>query len=204
MIQYNSWNVKLSNSQINKLKSAIKNETGVVLWLSSNVTGNPDDNLMIIDRQLSKMIQSGGFLGRFLGPFLKTRLHLIKNVIKPLAKKVLIPLALTAAASAADARTKKKILCSGTTTLIISNDGMEEIIKIVKYLEDSSLLLKGVSERIQREAKEQKEGFLSVLLGTLSASLLGNILAGKGINRAEEGMTRAGYGSRFKKKLIPP
>ena len=101
--------------------------------------------------QLSKMIQSGGFLGRLLGPLLKTGLPLIKNVIKPLAKSVLIPLGLTAAASAADAGIHKKILGSGhnnTTTLIISNDEMEDIIKIVKSLEDSGLLLKGVSETI--------------------------------------------------------
>ena len=73
--------------------------------------------------QLSKMIQSGGFLGRLLGPLLKTGLPLIKNVIKPLAKSVLIPLGLTAAASAADARIHKNILGSGNmTTLIISNN----------------------------------------------------------------------------------
>ena len=69
---------------------------------------------------------------------------------------------------------------------------MEYIIKIVKFLEDSGLLLKGVSETIQNEAKEQKGGFLSMLLGTLGASLLGNILAGKGMNRAGEGFLRAG------------
>ena len=85
------------------------------------------------------MIKSGGFLGRLLGPLLKTGLLLIKNVIKPLPKSVLIPLGLTAAASAADAGIHKKILGSGnnTTTLIISNDEMEEIVKIVKSVEDS-------------------------------------------------------------------
>ena len=77
----------------------------------------------------------------------------------------------------------KKILGSGNTTLIISNDEMENIIKIVKSLEDSGLLLKRVSETIQNEAKKQKEVFLSMLLSTLSPSLLGNILAGKGMNR---------------------
>ena len=87
----------------------------------------------------------------------------------------------------------KKILISGTTTLIISNDEMEDIIKIVKSLEDSGLLLKGVTETVQNEVKEQKGGFLSMLLGTLGASLLGNILAGKGMNRAGEGFIRAGY-----------
>ena len=101
--------------------------------------------------QLSKMIQSGGFLGRFFGPFLKTGLPLIKNVIKPLAKIDLILLGLTAATSAADAGIHKKILQSGrkyntTTTLIISNDKIEDIIKIEKSLEDSGILLKGVTD----------------------------------------------------------
>ena len=113
--------------------------------------------------QLSRMIQSGGFLGRRLGPLLKAGLLLMKNVIKPLAKSVLIPLGLTAAASAADAGIHKKVLGSRTTILIISNDEMEDIIKIVKSLEDSGLLLKGVSKTIQNEAKEQKGGFLSML-----------------------------------------
>ena len=94
------------------------------------------------------MIQSGGFFSRLLDPLLKTGLPLMKNVIKPLAKSVLIPLGLTAAASAADAGIHKKILGSGTTTLIISNDEMEDIIKIVKSHEDSGLLLKGISETI--------------------------------------------------------
>ena len=83
---------------------------------------------------------------------------------------------------------------SGNTTLIISNDEMKDITKVVKSLEDSGLLLKGVSKTVQYEAKEQKSGFLNMLLGTLGASLLGNILAGKGINRAGEEIVRAGYG----------
>ena len=86
----------------------------------------------------------------------------------------------------------KKILGSGNTTLIISNNEMEDIIKIVKSLEDSGLLLKGVTKTVQNKIKEQKGGFLSMLLGTLGASLLVNILAGKGINRAVEGVVRAG------------
>ena len=77
---------------------------------------------------------------------------------------------------------------------------MEDIIKIVKSLEDSGLLLKGVSEIIPNEEKEQKGGFLSMLLGTLGASLLGSILARRGMNRAGEGFLRAGYGSLIKKK----
>ena len=153
---------------------------------------------------LSKMIQSGGLLGKFLDPLLENGLPLIKSVIKPLAKSVLIPLGLTAAASAADAGIHKKILESGSannnTILIISNDEMDDISKIVKSLEDSEVLLKGVSETIQNEAKEQRGGFLSMLLGTLGASLLGDLLAknlsGKGVIRADEGTIRAGEGSK--------
>ena len=204
MAQYNSLNVKLSNSQLNKFsnnnnkkKSAIKNETEAVLRLSSNMVSDNETNfthkLLLTNRQvanlckafanylstdiklsktqLSKMIQSGGFLGKLLGPLLKTGLTLIKNVIKPLAKSVLIPLGLTAAASAADAGIHKKILGSGhdhpsSKTLIISNNEIEGIIKIVKSLEDSRVLLKVVTETVQNEVKEQKGGFLSMLLGT--------------------------------------
>ena len=95
----------------------------------------------------------------------------------------------------------KKILRSGNTTLIISNDEINDIIKIIKSLEDSGLLLKRVTEIVQNEVKEQKGGFLRMLLGTLGASLLGNLLTGwgvnrvgkgRGINRAGEGIVRAG------------
>ena len=147
MSQYNSLNVKLSNSQLNKLKSAIKNETEAVLRLSSNMIGNsngetnfPDKLLLtntqvanlhkafadksstdikLSETQLFKIMQSGGFFGRLLGSLLKTGLPLMKFVIQPLAKSVLIPLGLTAAASAADATIHEKILGSGTATLII-------------------------------------------------------------------------------------
>ena len=103
----------------------------------------------------------------------------------------------------------KKILGSGhSATLIISNKKMEDIFKIVKSLEDSALLLQGVSETIKNKAKEQKGRFLSMLLGTLGASLLGHLLAGKGVMRAGEGTVRVGYGckrSSLKKNfLIPP
>ena len=108
--------------------------------------------------------------------------------------------------SAADVGVHKKILGSGdTTTLIISNDKINDIIKIEKSLEDSGLLSKGVTETVQNEVKEQKEGFFNMLLGTLGARLLGNLLTdrgknragkGRGINRAGEGIGSAGYGSR--------
>ena len=108
----------------------------------------------------------------------------------PLGKSVLNPSGWTAAASAADAGILNKILGSShnnTTTLIISNDEMEDIIKIVKSLEHSGLSLKGVSETIQNEAKEQKGDFLSMLFGTLDAKLLGNLLAGETFMRARYG-----------------
>ena len=136
-------------------------------------------------------------------------------MIKPLAKSVLIPLGLTAAEPAVDAGIHEKVLGSGNMrTLIVSNDGIHDIIKMVKSLEDSGLLLKGVTETIENEVKEQKGGFLSMLLGTLGASLLGNLLTGKGaiatsqgqgiyragkgkaINRAGERVLRAGYGNK--------
>ena len=122
--------------------------------------------------QLSKIVQLERFLGRLLGPLLKTGLPLMKTVIKPLAISVLIPIGLKAAASAADAGIHNKILGSGSTTLIISNDEMEYIMKIVESLEGFGLLLKGASETIRNESKEQKRGFLSIFLGTLGASLL--------------------------------
>ena len=142
------------------------------------------------------MIQSGGFLGNLLsklaGPLMK--------VAMPLAKNVLAPLGLSATMSAIDGSIKKKMLGSGTTTLIISNDEMNDIIKIVKSLEDSGVILKSASETIQHKAKEQRGGFVSMLLGTSGPSLLGDVLSkrlsGKGVIRAGEGTIRAGYGSK--------
>ena len=82
------------------------------------------------------------------------------------------------------------------TTLIISNDEIEDIIKIVQSLEDSGLLLKGITETVPNEVKEQKGRFLSMLLGTLGASLLWNRLTGRAINRAGKGVLRAGCGTK--------
>ena len=185
-------NVELSNSQLNKLKSAIKNGTDIVLRLSSNMVGNSDDEtnfprkLLLTNRQtlslrkafnshtsadikfskaqLTKM-QKGMFL-KFLMPLLKSGLPSLKSVVKPL-----VMLGLTAPASATDASINKKILGSGNrTTLIISNDDMQDLLKIVKSLEDSGILLNGITERVKTEVNEQKGGFLSMLLGTLGAS----------------------------------
>ena len=176
----------LTNRQVENICKAFANHLSTDIKLSK--------------AQLSKKIQSGGFLGRLLGPLLKTGLPLMKSVIKPLAKSVLIPLGLT---EAADAGIHKIFLGSGhnnNTTLIISNDEMDDILKMVKSLEDSGVLLKGVSETIQHEVKEQRGGLLSMLLGTLGASLLDDVLSkglsGRGVIRAGEGTIRAGYGSK--------
>ena len=122
------------------------------------------------------------------------------KVAMPLAKNVLAPLRIKNICLQLMEVLKKKMLGLGMTTLIISNDEMNDILKIVKSLENSGLLLKGVNETIQHEAKEQRGGFLSMLLGTLGASLLGDILSkglsGKGVIRAGEGTVRAGYGSK--------
>ena len=136
MTHCNSLNVKLLNSQLSNLKSAIKNEAELVLRLSSNMVGNVNDEIIFPHKliltnipvaslhkyfvnhlstdiklsklRLSKMMQSGEFLGKIFGPLIKTRLPLMENVIKPLPKSVLIPLGLTAAATAADAGIHKK------------------------------------------------------------------------------------------------
>ena len=132
----------------------------------------------------------------------------MKNLLKPLAKSVSIPLGVTTAASATDAAIHKKMfgsrrpplditsyhsnLASRMTTLIISNDEKNDIMKIIRSLEGSRLLIKDVSEIIENEAKEQKGGFFSTLLGALGASLLGNLLTGKVTIKAGEDTIRAG------------
>ena len=125
--------------------------------LFKSFANNSSADIKLSKTQLWKMIQWRGFLSRLLGPLLKTGLPLIKHVIKPLAKSVLIPLGLTAAVSAADAAIHKKILGSGNTTLIMSNNEMGDIIRIVKSLEDSGLLLKGVTETVQKGSKRRKQ-----------------------------------------------
>ena len=185
MTQYNSLNVNLSNSQLNKLKSAIKNEADVVLRLSSNMIGHSDDEtnfphkLLLTNRrvanlrkafanhsstdiklsktQLTKMQQVGFLI--FLAPLLISGFPLLKAAAKPLEL-----LGLTAATSLTDTLIHKKIGSGNHTTIIISNDDMNDILKTFKSLEDSEILIKGVSETIKNEANEQKGAFLSMLL----------------------------------------
>ena len=223
MVEYSKLNVKLSDAQLKKLKTVVKDKTGTTLRISLKMfngndlphelllttrqktklrnafNNNMSTDLKLSKAQISKIIQSGGFLGSLLsklaGPLMKVAI--------PLAKNVLAPLGITAAASAIDAGIQKKIHGSGTTTLIISNEEMNDIMKIIQALEDSNILLKRVTKTIKNETKEQKGGFLSMLLGTLGASLSGNLLAGKGIVRAGSGnkkgigIVRAGSGKHW-------
>ena len=156
----------LTNRQVTNLCKAFANHTSTDIKLSKT--------------QLTKM-QKGGFL-RFLAPLLKSGLPLLKSVIKPLGM-----LGVTAPASATDAVINKKVLGSGNhTTLIISNDDLNDLLEVIKSLEKNGILLDGITETVKNEVKEQKGGFLSMLLGTLGVSLLGNMLAGRGVIRAEK------------------
>ena len=159
--------------------------------LRNGLNNNSATDTKLSKTQIKKIIQSGGFLGKLLsklaGPLMKVAL--------PLAKNVLAPLGLTAAMSSIDGSIQKKIHGSGVK-LIIEQEDMKDIMKIIKTLEKSGISLKGVSKTIKNETKEQKGRFLSMLLGTLGASLLGNLLSGgKGIMRAGEGIVRAGEGN---------
>ena len=122
-----------------------------------------------------------------LGSSLSTIASTLMRVAFPLGKNTLVPLGMTASASAIDAGIQRKIHGSGITTLIISNEETNDIMKIVQALQDSNTLLKGITKTIENETKEREGGFLGILLGTLRASLLGNMLAGNGISRAGHG-----------------
>ena len=203
------------------MKSEIKNRTKVTLNLSLNVVGDSYDennfahkllltnkqskihiseafpnnssaNIKLSKTQLHNIVQSGGSLGRLLRPFLKNGLSLTENVLKTLAKSVLRLLGLTAVALTTVAVIHKKKSRSGFITLIISNEEMNDIVKIVNSLEESGVIIKGVSKTIKNEAIEQKGGFLGMLLRSLGVSLLGNLITGKGTIRAGGGTIRAG------------
>ena len=222
MVEYTKINVKLTNLQLNKLKKAVKSNDGSTLRIGIKNFNKEDlpDELLLTTRQstklrnainnnmatdiklnkaqIKKLIPSGGFLGKLLsklaGPLMK--------VAMPLAKNVLAPLGLTAAMSTIDGSIQKKINGSGDK-LIIEEEDVDDIMKIIKALQNSGILLKGVTKTIENETKEQRGGFLSMLL-----SLLGNLLttgkgivrAGEGVIRAGDGIVRAGEGSGSKKR----
>ena len=230
MVEYSELNCKLTNVQLNKLKKAVKSNEGATLRLGiknfnkverphelllttrqntklrNAINNNLTTDIKLSKAQIKKLVQSGGFLGKLLsklaGPLMK--------VAMPIAKNVLAPLGLSAAMSAIDGGVQKKIHGSGVK-LIIEQEDMKDIMKIIKALENSGILLKGVSKTIKNETKEQRGGFLSMLLSKLGASLLGNLLTGgKGIMRVGEGsaasrtkgdgIVRAGEWSGSKKK----
>ena len=175
MVEYSKVSVKLSDTQLKKLKTAVKNKTGATLRISFKIFNGKDlphelllktrqkiklrktfNNNMSTDiklskAQISKRIQSGGFLGSLLS---KLAGQLMKVAI-PLAKNVLAPLGITAAAKAIDAGIQKKIHGSGTT--IISNKEMNNNIKVVQALEDSNILLKGVKNQLKTKQKNKME-----------------------------------------------
>ena len=215
MVEYTKVNVKLTNLQLSKLKKAVKSNEGATLQISiknfnkdelthelllltarqsaklrNAININSATDIKLSKAQIKKLIQSGGFLGKLLsklaGPLMK--------VAMPLAKNVLAPLGLTAAMSEIDGSIQKKIHGSGVK-LIIEQEDMNDIMKVIEELENSGILLKGLTKTIENETKEQRRGFLSMLLRTLGASLLGNLLTGgKGIMRAGHGIVRAGDG----------
>ena len=206
MLEYSKVDCKLTNVQLHKLKKVVKSNEGATLRLGirnfnknetphelllttrqdtklrNALNNNSATDIKLSKAQIKKLIQSGGFLGKLsklAGPLMK--------VAMPLAKNVLVSLGLTAAMSAIDGSIQKKIHGSGVK-LIIEQEDMKDIMKIIKALENSGILLKGVSKTSKNETKEQRGGFLSMLLGTLGASLLGNLLTGgKGIMRAGDG-----------------
>ena len=216
MVEYSKINCKLTNVQLNKFKKAVKSNEAATLRLGiknfnkdetphelllttrqstklrNAINNNSGIDIKLRKAQIKKLIQSGGFLGKLLsklaGPLMK--------VAMPLAKNVLVPLGLTAAMFAIDGSIQKKIHGSGIKLIIEEEEDMQDIIKIIKELENSDILLKGVSKTIENEIEEQRGGFLSMLLGTLGASLLGNLLTGKGIMRAGDGIVRAGEESK--------
>ena len=217
MVQYTRIDCKLTNIQLSKIKIAVKNGEEIILRLGMKnfnkdelphklflttrqstklrnaINNNMATNIKLSRAQIKKLIKSGGFLGNLLsrlaGPLMK--------VAMPPAKNVLAPLILTAAMSAIDGEIKKK-LRGEDIKLVVEDEDMNDIMKIIEALEKSDILLDGVSKTIENEVKEQKEGFLRMLLGTLGASLLGNLLADvKGIMRAGEGTKM----SESKKKI---
>ena len=189
MVEYSKINCKLTNVQLNKFKKAVKSNERATLRLGiknfnknehlhelllttrqntklrNAISNNLTTDIKLSKAQIKRIIQSGGLLGKLLsklaGPLMKVAL--------PLAKNVLAPLGLTTAMSAIDGSIQKKIHGSGIK-LIIEQEDMNDIMKIIEALENSGILLKRVSKTIKNETKEQRGGFLSMSLGTLGAS----------------------------------
>ena len=187
MVQYNKVNLHLTNLQLKKIQDAVKNNNGATIRLSNKsfnknqllhelyltekqmtkridkIENNMSTDVKLSKVQINKILKEGRNLGKLLMGFLP---KLIKPAIS-LGKNILAPLGLSAAMSATDAAIQKKMYGSGNATLIISDNDMNDMIKIVKALEEHDILIKGITKTIKNETKEQKGGFLTMLLGTL-------------------------------------
>ena len=192
--------------QLKKIQNAIKNKNGATVRLSNKsfnknkvihelhlterqmkklidkIENNMSTDIKLSKAQINKIMKGGENLGRLLMSFF----HKLINPAISIGKNILAPLELSAAMSVTDAAFQKKMYGSGMTTLIISNDDLDDLIKIITALEQHDRILKGTSKTIENETKEQKGGFLSMLLGTLGASLLGDLLTGKELECTEQ------------------
>ena len=186
MVEYSKANVKLSDTQLKKLKAGTILRKSLKMFdgndlphelllttrqktkLRNAFNNNMSTDLRLSRAQIPKIIQYGGFLGslssKLAGPLMKVAVFWGKNVLAPLG--------ITAAASASDTGIQKKIHGSGTTTLIISNKEINDIMKIVQTLEDFNILVKGVTETIKNKTKKQEGWFLETLVDTLGSILL--------------------------------
>ena len=221
MSQQNTLNVQLSNSELTKLKSGTKSGFGVTLKLSSNAIADSNDknnfphkqlltntqdsklfkpfanifsaNIKLSKTLLNKIRQMRGYLSRLLWPVPKTGLSLTKHVLKPIAKNYFNTIRLyNSSISNRCSNSQKKYLGLPQENYQISNEEINDITRIVKSFKESGLLVTRMSETIENEAKEQKGGYLEMLLSTLGASILGNLLTGKSTIRAGEDTIRAG------------
>ena len=178
----------------------ISNTTNEVNFLHKSVLTNGkiesftydlSANMKLSKKHFSKKIHVGEFLGTNIGTLMKAGLPLIKNIIKPLAKSLPVPLRLTAAAAPPDASFLQIMLVSRTTPLTISNKEKEDIKKIIRYFEEFDLLIHYVSKRIKNETSEEKGGFLGTLLCRLDTSLLVTMLTRKGVIKTGERVIQA-------------
>ena len=184
MVEYTKVNVKLTNLQLNKLKKAVKSNEGTVLRIGIKNFNKKDlpHELLLTTRQSTKLRNA---INNNLAANIKLSKAQIKKIIQ------------SGGFLGIDGSIQKKIHGLGVK-LIIEQEDMNDIMKIIEALENSGILLKGVSKTIENETKEQRGGFLSMLLGTLGASLLVYLLltGGKGMMRTGDGIVRAGEGAK--------
>ena len=219
MVKYNKINAKLSSLQISELKTAVKNNEGTTLRINSKmfnsdnlphelfltqrqitklrnaIENNMSTDIKLSKAQIKKIIISGGALGSILG-------RLLPNLIKlasPILKNVVASLGLSAAMSGIDGAIQKKIHGYGTT-VIFSNEEINDLMKIIQAFEDKDILLKGVTKTVKNDINNQKGGAFGMLLGALGVSLLGDLLSGRGVFRSVHGLHRTG--EEIKKKHI--